>query len=140
MADIVDTIMQEFDKQMDRFVDQVFAESQQNLVDEGKIDTGNLLKTGNINRKFLEKEIVYPAPYAEPVHFGRVAGTMPPVAPLEKWARRKLLIRDPKEARRTAWAIAFAIKERGIQPSPFLQNALDKVELEWKNKKIRVIR
>lgn len=120
-------IMQEMDAWMDDFADRVFELSQKNLVLEGKIDTGNLLKTGNLNRQFLKKEIVYSAQYAINVHDGRARGTMPPVEPLIKWARRKLGAENPRAA---GWAIAMSIKERGIQPTPFLLNALQQAKAE----------
>lgn len=118
------------DKRMDDFANRVFQLSQENLVNDEKIDTGNLLKTGNINREFLKKTIVYPANYADSVEYGRNAGTMPPVAPLQKWARRKLGLAD-KKADQVGWAIAMSIKNRGIMPSPYLQPAIMQARAEF---------
>ena len=136
MARDLDPLLKEIDKIMDDFVDSVFAKSQQNLVDDNKIDTGTLFKTGNIVRKFLDKEIVYPASYATDVEYGRMAGTMPPIDSLTKWVERKL--RVPKnESRSVAFAIAKSIKERGIEQTPFLRNALEQTQLEFKNLKFK---
>lgn len=137
MAKPEDVFLEAIDKQMDDFVDKVFAKSQQNLIDDGKIDTGELLKSGNINRKFLEKTIIYTAPYADSIEFGRFPGTMPPVEPLIDWVRRKLGVRNLKEARSTAWAVATAIKQRGLQPSPYLQPAITNTNAEFKIKQVR---
>lgn len=124
-------VIEEIDKQMDNFIDRVFQLSQENLVNDGKIDTGTLFKTANVKRKFLEKEIIYPASYAEAVEFGRDAGSMPPPQALYKWVRRKLGIKNEVQIRRTAFAIAKAIEKRGIEPSMFLRRAIDKARGEF---------
>lgn len=113
---------QAVDEWLDDLADKIFARSQDNLINDGKVDTGTLLKTANIKRERLRKEIVYPAPHAPTVHFGRLPGTMPPLAPIEDWCRRVLKAENP---RATAWAVAQAIKERGIEATPFLQDAID---------------
>jgi len=124
--------LEELDKEMNNIIDRTFELSQGNLVDENKIDTGTLFKTGNINRAFLEKEIVYPAPYAEYVEFGRMPGQMPPPDALIKWVQRKLGVTNEAEAKRVSFAIAQAIKKRGIEPTPFLREAFAKVKTEMK--------
>ncbi len=123
MAGIEDDILKKLDEAMDEIIDQIFAKSQENLVQDGKIDTGFLLKTGNVNRSFLNKTIVYPASYAEPVHFGRNPGSMPPPHALEKWVQRKLGV-PAKQAKTVAFKIALSIKKRGVMPTPFLQDAV----------------
>ena len=119
-------LLEELDKKMDVIVDAIFAQSQQNLIRINKVDTGNLLKIANINRKFLEKEIVYPAPYADSVEFGRAPGSMPPSRSLEKWVRRKLGVKD-KKVKGVAFAIARSIEKRGMAQAKFLQPAIDTV-------------
>lgn len=121
-----EVIALEMDKFLNKLVDRIFALSQQNLIDDGKVDTGTLLKTANINRDFLDKEIVYPAPYADNVEYGRLPGTMPPTQVLKSWISRKLKVKNPKQVERIAWAIAKAIEKRGIEPSPFLRPAIHK--------------
>lgn len=122
-------VLQELDRQLDNFIDAIFLKAQEKLISSGKVDTGVMVKTANIEREFLKKTIVYPAKYADYVHFGRLPGSMPPVKPLERWVRRKLQV-DEKEARRVAFAIAMAIKERGIMPFPFLQESVNEVIME----------
>jgi len=126
-----EVVLSEIDKFMNEVTDRIFQLSQENLITEGKVDTGNLLKTGNVNRRFLEKEIVYPAPYADTIEFGRNPGQMPPPEALNNWVRRKLGVKNEKEAKRVSWAIAMAIKQRGIQPTPFLQNAISQAKTEF---------
>ncbi|RME52496.1 HK97 gp10 family phage protein [Candidatus Woesearchaeota archaeon] len=121
-------IIEVLDKALNEFIDRVFEKSQTKLAEEGKVDTGNLLKTANIERKPLEKTIVYPADYAEWVEFGRLPGSMPPPGELQKWCERKLKLK-PKEAKKAAWAIAKAIEQRGIQPFPFLtRSAMETIQ------------
>ena len=131
MPDPVEVVLQEIDRAMDDYIDRVFELSQQFLVDQNKIDTGTLFKTANIERRFLEKTIVYPAPHADDIEYGRVAGTMPPVDPIIAWVKRKLAITNEKEARQTAWAIAFTIKQRGTQPSPYLTPSIIQANNEF---------
>lgn len=119
-------ILEEMDQEMDKIVDQAFFWSQQFLIDQGKIDTGLLLKSANISRSFLNKEIIYPAVYADVTEFGRTAGSFPPVDPIQKWVKRKLGVRNEKEARSAAFAIARTIEQRGMQPAPYLRPAIDK--------------
>lgn len=120
-SDLKKGMLDAIDKWMDDAADEIFAGSQDNLVNDAKIDTGFLLKTGNINRVRLKKTIIYPADYADDVEYGRMAGTMPPVAPIKEWTKRKLGITNPKQLNNTAWAIATSIKSRGIQPAPYLR-------------------
>jgi len=47
-------------------------------------------------------------PYAEVYEYGRAPGTMPPVAPIEVWAKRHGM-------EGAGWAIAKNIKKRGIK-------------------------
>lgn len=55
--------------------------------------------------------------YARAVHDGREAGSMPPPAKLATWARRHGKINP--------YALALAIKRRGIMPRPFLTDAIE---------------
>lgn len=125
-------VMDEIDKFMDNFIDRVFEHSQNNIIADGKVDTGTLLKTGNVNREYLRKEIVYPAEYAWYVHNGRQPGSMPPVEPIKEWVKRKLNVKNDKEATSIAWAICKAIEQRGIQPFPFLLNAANQTAAEMR--------
>lgn len=131
-----DVILEEIDKEMNLFIDRVFELSQQRLVDDGKIDTGTMFKTANINREFLEKEIVYPALYADIIEFGRHPGSMPPVEPLVKWVKRKLGITNDKKALNIAWGIAVEMKKRGLEGTFFLQQSIDQATSELNLKRV----
>ena len=76
------------DQKMDEIVDFIFTESQQNIVNKKIVDEGSLLKSGQIKRHFLNKEIIYSVPYADSIEFGRIPGIMPPVEPIKGWIRR----------------------------------------------------
>ena len=41
-------VLNEIDVKMDEIVDFIFTSSQERLVEDGKIDTANLLKSGNV--------------------------------------------------------------------------------------------
>ena len=112
------------DVKLDEVADIIFTESQENIVNKGIVDEGTLLKSGNVIRSFLKKEIIYSVPYADSIEFGRLPGTMPPTEPLKGWIRRKLGVKDEKEVNRIAWAIAMDIKKNGTDPRPFLQPAI----------------
>ena len=127
-----DIILEEINKVMDNFVDRVFELSQQALVDSGKIDTGTMLKTANIQRDFLHKTITYPTPYASSIHNGRNKGGKMYSPWLWKWVRRKLQITDEKEVKQVAYAIAKSIEKRGIEPFPFLLNAIEQTKGEFR--------
>ncbi len=93
---------------------------------------------------FVEDSI---APYAQYVHEGRKPGKMPPVAPIEEWARKKRLLSssrgvklpvrlsstqklNPKQEKLAAqyhslaWAIARKMKYRELKPRRFLIEAI----------------
>ncbi len=126
-------ILKALDKRLDEVVDEVFANSQQNIVDKKIIDEGTLLKSGNITREFLSKTITYGVPYADVMEFGRLPGTMPPVDPLIAWVLRKGLAKNEKEARQIAWAIAKDIKANGMIPRPYLGPAVESVAARIKS-------
>lgn len=118
-------LMDELDKLMDNFIDDVHYKAQQNLIDDGKVDTATLVKTSNVERHYLNKSLVFPALYADSVEYGRAPGSMPPVNALKKWVKRKLGIKNEAKAKSVAFAIAKSIEKRGINPSPFLRPAID---------------
>lgn len=118
------------DKILDDLADYIFSNSQQNLINNGSVDTGFMLKTANVQRKFMHKKIVYPAPYSAFVEFG-TQPHMPPVNSLIKWAQHKLKVKNPEKV---AWAIATKIKQEGIEPKPFLRPAIHKAQTHFKPK------
>lgn len=118
-------MLQHIDEKLDEIADDIFANSQQNLVDKQIIDMGTLLKSGNVNREFLDKTIIYSVPYADSIEFGRLPGHMPPVEPIVQWVLRKGIAKDEKEARQIAWAIATDIRTHGQDARPFLSPAIE---------------
>lgn len=120
------------DAKMDEIADQIFADSQQNIITKNIVDEGTLLNSGIINRSFLDKEIAYNVPYADVIEFGRNPGTMPSVEPIVQWVLRKGIVKTEKEARRVAWAIAQDIKKNGQLPRPFLAPAVEKARITFK--------
>ena len=140
-----DVVLGEIDKLMDEVTDRIFQLSQENLLEphektfkSGKTktiittDTSNLLRSGNVNRRFLEKEIVYSAPYSSDVHWGN-AGFPVKAQDLLKWVRRKVLKGKGTEAQvlRTATNIAKSLSQRGQSPDPFLQKAIFQAKAEF---------
>lgn len=67
----------------------------------------------NIRGQRAQMEGIYGTPlnYALPVEFGRRAGKMPPIDPIQAWVKRKLGVGDEKESRAIAWAIALHMKK-----------------------------
>lgn len=126
----VDEVAKELNKKVQKIADRIFQLSQENLIEDGHIDTGTMLKTANINRGDGYAMITYPAEYADNIEYGRQPGTQPPLEPLIKWCRRKLKLKDDKEAEKVAWAIVVSIKKRGIAPTRFMRNAIDQALAE----------
>jgi hypothetical protein len=113
------------------WANQVCNLAKNNLVRAHKVATGSLgnsisyainLQTGAIEFSYDE--------YGEFVEKGRRPGKMPPIGPIQKWAKVKgLKGRDKKTGRfitdkSLAWAIATSIKRDGIRAFPFFQMAL----------------
>lgn len=121
MAVILDSVM-------DEVADFVFTRSQENIVKEGSVDTGRMLTSANINRNFLEKEIVYPMPYSAYIEYGTDPHFMgrAGIEALTGWAKRKLSLSD-KEAESAAWGIAKNIEKRGMPAKPFLRPAISEL-------------
>ena len=117
----------ELNKELDILIDDIFVESQENIVRLNKVDTGWLLQSGKVYKNFLEKTIVYDAPHAGVIEFG---ADPHPVsregrANIAKWARRKLGLSE-KEAIRASYAIAAKIRTTKTEPSPYLRPAANK--------------
>ena len=146
MAKPEDVVLQEVDKFMNEVADRILQLSNENLIEphikvfksgEKKTvrtsDTFNLARTSNVNRSFLKKDVVFPAPYASDVEFGNNGF---PVRPEElfKWVRRKLLKGKGSEAtvKRISTNIANSLAERGQSPDPYLQPAIDQAKAEFK--------
>ena len=87
-----------------------------------KVDTGRFRTSWKAERTRDGAVLLNSAPYAAVIEGGRRAGArMPPVGPIEAWARRKGIDADP-------WAIARAISRRGIPGVFILRDAIPKVQ------------
>lgn len=63
--------------------------------------------------------------YAPVMEYGRRPGArMPPVAPLKDWVKAKMGITKQSDIDRAAWAVAFSIARKGIEPRYFFRDAL----------------
>jgi len=131
---IQEGVLNKADSILDEIADFIFSKSQEIIVAKGAVDEGTLLKSGNVTRKFLEKEVVYTAPYAAFVEFG-TDPHMPPVGPLIDWSRRKLGLNE-QEAKKTAWAIAKKIAKEGTEPVSFMRSAVEEARAKYKGVKI----
>jgi len=76
---------------------------------------GHRIRTGHgVGRGIsVRAELGSPARHVPVLERGRRPGRRPPSRALELWVRRKLGIRDPKEARGVAFVIARKIGDRG---------------------------
>ena len=110
------------EKVLDLITDEIFTRSQENLVEMGKIDTGFLLRSGNVIREKGKRKIVYSAPYSGYIEYGTLPH-FPPVEPIFEWVKRKMGKSD-KKAERIAWAVANKIAQQGTKPYPFLREAV----------------
>jgi len=110
-------------KRAEEIMNFIFEKSQENLISDGSVDTGFLLRSAKPPRWEGNVLILeYDAPYAVFHEYG----TAPhPVSPkhLIGWVRRKLKVKD-KKAMQVAYAIAHKIKTQGTEPRPFIRPAI----------------
>ena len=104
---------------------EIFSKSQENIVKNGSIDTGEMLKSGNIFKRGEMWIIHYQAPYSAYVEFGTQPHRMP-IEPLKRWVKRKLGYKE-KEAEKVSWAVWQKIAREGTDPKPFLRPAIREV-------------
>jgi len=131
-TELNESLMEKIDKKVKLFADSVLLECHRKLTEDGKHDTGNLARTANINKIDTAKYVLtFPVNYASDVEFGRLPGKWPYYKSLHRWVRRKLRITDKKKNRNVAWAIMQSIKQRGIEPYPFVQHSLEKVKSDF---------
>ncbi|MCK5216586.1 MAG: hypothetical protein KAJ93_02295 [Methanosarcinales archaeon] len=121
-SNAVDDFFDKLDAGLMDVAELILADSQ----DKVPVDEGMLKKSGHINDEFLNKEVVYDAPYSVFVEFG-TSPHMPPLQPIEEWVRRKrgdLGVKD-SEIKKVARAIQMKISKYGTDPKPFLRPAYD---------------
>ena len=122
------------DEKLNEITDEIFASSQEIIVEKGIIDEGTLLKSGNVNREFLEKTIIYGVPYADSIEFGRLPGERPPFEAILAWVKRKRLAKNDNDATRFALNIVKKIERDGTVPRPFLSLAIEKAANKLRSK------
>lgn len=122
----VDNFFDKLDAGLMDVAELILADSQ----DKVPVDEGMLKKSGHINDSYLNKEVVYDAPYAVFVEFG-TSPHMPPLQPIEDWVRRKrgdLGVKD-SDIKKVARAIQMKISKYGTDPKPFLRPAYDDAQV-----------
>lgn len=144
--DFEEGLIKEIDKIMDNVADDLFNNSQDNLLRKhikdfksGRskevitTDRGGLLKSGNVRRKLLDKTVIYTAPYGPDVEYGSVISTAT-ADELRPWVKRKLLKGkgSKEQVERIARNIARALREKGQAPDPFLRPAMEKTLKRFK--------
>lgn len=127
-----DKLLKAIDSKLDEMTDSIFANSQNIIVQKNIIDEGTLLKSGDIKRDFLNKEISYGVSYASDIEFGRSPGTMPPIEPIKDWVRRKGLVKTEAGINRFAYNIIKDIERNGQEPRPFLTPAIESEKAKFK--------
>ena len=142
----VDTVLQELANRIEEKAVKIVDKDR--MVAWGKLRRGIKTKYYADKRQidvFVDSKI---APHAQYVHEGREAGKMPPIGPIEEWARKKRLLSSESHGVKLsarinpsaklnskqqqladryhslAWAIATKIKTKGIKPRRFLIQAI----------------
>ena len=105
----------------------IFNESQNNLIKENHVDTGELLTSGSFKITKDEGLIIYDAPHSEDVEYGSDPHYVP-LEDLQKWARRKLNLKK-KTADKVGYFVQQKIAKNGTEPTRFIRNAVDSVVL-----------
>lgn len=130
-------MVEDINKVIDEIIRQlsldIFKYSQTNLIEDGSIDTGFLLRSGIVEKEGKDYFIHYKAPYARIIEEGANTIIVSPEE-LEGWVRRKLGIKDSKENLRVSGAISKKLKERGLEGTFFLTRAIDKTKKDFKGK------
>lgn len=125
------------DGQLEEIAQFIFTRSQENILKYKAFNTGFMMRSCHAVEVMPsgERRIHYDAPYAGYVEFGTDPHRMP-LEPLVNWARKKLGITNETEARKVAWAIWQKIATKGIDPKPFLRDAINEAVSVYQNKKI----
>lgn len=107
----------------------IFTFSQENLIRDGRIDTSKLFLSGSIREEGDEVIIIYDAPHAKAAEFGSKPHWTSHKN-LIPWVRRKLGIKNEKEAEKVAYAIAANIAKRGTEPMFFMKKAIEQAKVK----------
>ena len=119
-------------KIISQIANDLFSESQKNLVNYGAIDTGFLLRSGYIKQISNGFEVGYDAPHSAYINDGTKPHT-PPRDVLVKWVKRKLGYSE-KKAQQIAFLIQQKIRFYGTEPRPFMSKAIQDIKIKYKLK------
>jgi hypothetical protein len=126
MTESIDKITEEIIQKLTLLI---FKESQDNLINDGSLDTANILRDVDVGKDFVH----YKAPYADIIDKGRGPGKINPKV-LEGWVRRKLGIRNEAQVRAVAIKIANKIRARGFDGTFFMERAIESSMFKFKEK------
>lgn len=115
---------------MQQIAEDIVAEIQHTLVEEGSVFTRQLFESWEITKNDGNSYTIgSPLVYARVMDEGRLPGKMPPVNALFPWVSDKIKgIRSSEEARSIAWAVAKKIEKEGIEPRHYVHKALFALE------------
>lgn len=89
------------------------------------VDRGMYRRAWKVQRTPEGAKLYNSMPYAAIIEYGRrPGGRLPPVDILAEWVRRKLGVKNKKEAQGIAWAIARKIASKGTAPRYVLLNSM----------------
>lgn len=111
------------------------------LHENGTTDTGRLANSIATEEEAsgLDYRVGTNLHYAPAIEFGLPPGTRPNVESLTGWVRRKLGVRDPREARRVAFLIARKIERHGTDAQPYLHPAAESERPAFRERFNRVV-
>lgn len=90
----------------------------------GAVNTGNFLRSWKTRQTSRGALLFNNAPYSGVIEGGRRPGSrMPPRAPIQRWAERKLGLSE-SEARSAAFVIARSVANRGLQARKVMDGVL----------------
>src|SRR5690606_31267773 len=118
------------------------AGARRRLHEGGTSDTGRLANSIAIQIEDggLDARIGTNLNYATAIEFGLPPGTRPDPEALQGWVRRKLGVKDRREARSVAYAIARKIERSGTKPQPYLFPAAEAERRVFRQRLQRAVR
>lgn len=105
--------------------DFILTRSSEILIANDSVDTGFLMRSGEIHHEEdLKYTLIYTAPYSAVVEFGARPHFVSAKV-LFGWVKRKIGITNEKKAWGIAYAISKSIGRRGQEPRPYLRPAIE---------------
>lgn len=117
------------------FTNFMFTLSQDNIIEMGISDRGDLLASGETRQEGNDRILAYTTPYSAAVNNGSVGHPINEegVNQIRAWVSRKLGIPD-KDLEKVTNAIVWNIRKNGTDPKPFLDNAVETAKVNYKGK------